>query len=72
MSNNARIVVAVIVGLILLGGIVSCIFVQDETTILMTVLLAVVYAFYLVKLRQKLKQSKTTKNKAVSPLMRRR
>lgn len=71
MSNNARIVIAVIVGLILLGGIVFSVFVQDETTILMTVMLTAVYGFYLVKLRQKLKEDKSRK-KSDSPLMRRR
>ena len=66
-----QIIVAVFTGLVLLAGIVFSFFLQDETTILLLALLAVMYVIFLSRLIPKLKARRKERAKSDSPLMHR-
>lgn len=72
MSDSARKVIAVVCGVILVLGVVTCLVVQDPSTIVLVAIFAVLYSVYLTNLRKRLNQSKKQKKPADSPLMRRR
>ena len=70
-SRKFRIGVAIFVAPLIVLGLVFSILTGDQTTLVMTLVMAAVYAFYLYKLIPVLKKDKEQGAKPVSPLQKR-
>lgn len=70
-NRKFQIAVAIFVAPLIVLGLVFSILANDQTTLVMTLVMAAVYAFYLYKLIPKLKEDKQKSDKQVSPLQRR-
>ena len=70
---KTQVIIAIVVGIVLILGVISCFFIQDPTTFVMLIILAILYFVYVAALLRKTKKLRESKEKPVdSPLARRR
>lgn len=70
-KRKFQIVIAVLIPILVILGVVISIVASDQTTLIMSLVLGAVYAFYLTRLIPLLKKDRDTTSKQVSPLQRR-
>lgn len=70
-GRTFQIAVAILVAPLIVLGLVFSILAGDQTTLIMTLVMAALYAFYLTKLIPRLKEDKKSTEKQVSPLRKR-
>ncbi len=66
-----QIFTAIFIPILVILGVVVSIAANDQTTLIMTLVMAALYAFYLTRLIPALKKDKEQKAKNTSPLQRR-
>lgn len=70
-KRKFQIVVAVVIPILTILGVVVSIVANDQTTLIMSLVMGAIYAFYLTRLIPAIKKDKEQGNKQYSPLQKR-